>query len=204
MSTLMYTYSRWNVTELAIESSAKMALFWLFCLLSTHTACPHIHTIAEYTPARSIAVTLHMYEKVFHHIRKDNCYWSWFLVIKAVQRHQRGNLDVNAHTRSHQPPRAVASNAASAREPTPLRANLFETSRFGKALTKLDNTNYCNMHLSKTTRNLISSFPHGIYIFVHGTYTVLQTTDIAACHGRQRRLARTGRHVETCGISKRH
>ena len=46
--TLMYIYSRWNVAELAIEFSVKVALFWLFCLLSTHTACPQIQTISGY------------------------------------------------------------------------------------------------------------------------------------------------------------
>ena len=37
----MYIYSRWNVAGRSIEFSAKMALFWLFCLLITHAACPH-------------------------------------------------------------------------------------------------------------------------------------------------------------------
>ena len=37
MSILMY--SRWNGAESWVEFSAKMALFWLFCLLSTHASC---------------------------------------------------------------------------------------------------------------------------------------------------------------------
>ena len=40
-----------------------MALLWLFCLLTTHTACPHIQPTAGYAPAQSIELTLHIYEK---------------------------------------------------------------------------------------------------------------------------------------------
>ena len=42
----------------------------LFCLLTTHTACPHIQTIAGYARAGSIAYPLHIYENVFLHIGK--------------------------------------------------------------------------------------------------------------------------------------
>ena len=47
---------------------SEMALFWLFSLLSTHMACTHIQIIPGYAPARLIAISLHMYEKVFHYI----------------------------------------------------------------------------------------------------------------------------------------
>ena len=64
MSTLLYIYSRRNVAESSIEFSAKMELFWLFCLLSTHTKCPHIQTIAGYVPARSIVYPSCIYKGI--------------------------------------------------------------------------------------------------------------------------------------------
>ena len=60
----MYIYSRWNVAGRSIEFSAKMALFWLFCLLTTHTECCsvywlHIRHAQLPTYKLSLATRLH-------------------------------------------------------------------------------------------------------------------------------------------------
>ena len=75
-----------NVAGHSIEFNAKMALFWLFCLLSTHTACPRIQTIAGYASARSITYPsyIYMYETAFHHMGKG--WYNWFLFMVSVDK----------------------------------------------------------------------------------------------------------------------
>ena len=63
----------WNVAGRSIEFSTKMALFKLFCLLTTHTACPPIQTIAGYAPARSIAYPSYVRKEWFKQAFRKTC-----------------------------------------------------------------------------------------------------------------------------------